>query len=180
MVHRFCYRLGCIRFPKICQHKGTVSKEYCKQHLCGIPGAFYRIHFHHVEIRMSFHKSFKIFVGTPDMAFLIDTYNLFGFAFFITHFSWKIYISSRKYAGIYVVINGPFIYHDFCCIVHTNLMNRLALFDKRRKDGIKPIQFFWCYIDTLTGIRTCLFVCFMSFLCIIELFGKSTGTYLFT
>ena len=48
------------------------------------------------------------------------------------------------------------------------------------KDGIKPIQFFWCYIDTLTGIRTCLFVCFMSFLCIIELFGKSTGTYLFT
>ena len=89
------------------KHKATTSKKKGEQTFTFFAAAFDGIHFNNVCIRMSFHKAFKVNIGTLiTIGLLIILFTRLGafFTLFVTDTTWQIDIACFENTLVEVVI----------------------------------------------------------------------------
>lgn len=152
MFHDVMDRGGGVAVPEKGEHEFRFDKVDGQEHLSAF-GAFNGVHLYDRAVRISFKECTVVFQGAPCPACPVHLEILFRLARPVPHLSRKVDVFCGEDPVADVVVNGLFAAHDFCGVVHIDVMDGMPLPDKGRNNAVKGRGLFFTHTYPAPGLR---------------------------
>ena len=122
------HRLGIVVLPEKSKLQSLFRGMYGEENSAAL-AAFYRINLTYREIRMFLHICLETGEITSQATGLAH-FEILGDILSWAHAdgSRHIHVSGSKKAAVYIGIQSPFRFHEFICMVNSNVMKRLSFY----------------------------------------------------